>query len=508
MTRTITFLVLLLVVGAVVVPAPVVAAEDPRFETYVPEPTVAPGQTTQVTVQFLNDADEVNDQVKTARNVKATMLEGSTPFTVYSGTQLLGSIPDGQPVPARFELSAPEDIEPGTYRIPIRLTYDFDTDERETTTVYATVQVKDRPMFTLVDVQSDLTAGEQGSVSLTIQNDGTQNASAASVALQSKTGNVLFGTSATASSFVGDWAVGKNKTVTVDATAPDTAQNGTYAVDATVTYDDPDGNEKTSFPMTAGVTVGPETDRFLLENVESDLRVGEEGTVNMAVTNNGNLARNVVVHLANPGLNVNPLETQYALGTLEPGQSKPVSFPVEVSESAKSAPRQFSFTVGYETQDKDQRQTKPLNVRVPIAPERDRFTVTPVDATIQAGSSGTVTFRVTNNGDSPVSNVNAKLFANDPLSASDDEAFVSDLGPGESADLTFSVAVSGGALEKTYPLSMDFQYEEGGDSKLSKTYQVPVKATKPESGGLPITYIVVGVVIVAAAGAYLWYRRQ
>lgn len=488
--------------------APVSAAEDPRFETYVPEPTVAPGQTQQVTVQFVNDADEVDDRVKTARNVKATMQEGDTPFSVSSGTHLLGVLQDGVPATSQFVVTAPEDVDPGTYKLPIKLTYEFDSDERETTTVYATVKVEDRASFRLVDVSSDLSVGDRGSVTMQIENVGTENATAATVAFQSKTGNVLFGTNAATSSFVGDWQVNETKTVTVDANAPETAENGTYAVTASVSYDDEDGTERNSFPMTGGVTVGSATDRFTLSNVQSSLRVGEDGTISMTVTNNGDRVTDAVVHIAGTGMNVHPQETEYAIGELGPRDSVDVTFPIEVSESAKSAPRQFGFTVSYQSTDDKQYQTKPLNVQVPIEQERDRFSITPTANTITAGGSGTIELKVTNNGETPVSNVNAKLFANDPLSASDDEAFVDHLGPGESTTITFGVGVSGSALEKTYPLSLDFKYDENGDSKLSKSYQVPVQATKPESSGLPVTYIVVAVVLVVAAGAYLWYRRQ
>ncbi|MFB6082020.1 MAG: exo-alpha-sialidase [Halanaeroarchaeum sp.] len=508
MNRTIALSALLLVLGTTLAPMPVAAAEDPRFETYVPEPTVAPGQTTQVTVQFLNDADEVDDRVETARNVKATMLDGSTPFSVSSGTHLLGDLADGRPVSSQFVVTVPEDVEPGEYRIPIRLTYEFDGDERETTTVFATVTVEDRAAFRLLDVQSDLQSGDSGSISVTIRNVGTENASAASVHLRSQTDNVRFGTAPSTSSFVGAWQVNQTRTVTVEASAPNDADSGTYPVTATISYEDEKGIDRTSFAMTGGVSVGPAEDRFIFSNVRSSLRVGEDGHVSMTVTNNGALAKEAVVTITSTGLNVHPLEREYAVGTLEAQQSVDVSFPLEVSSSANAAPRQFSFEVSYETADNDARTTKPLTVRVGIEPERDRFLVEPVDGSVTAGGGGPIRIEVTNNGETTVTNVNAKLFANDPLSTADDEAFVGELAPGETTTLTFGLAVSGSALEKTYPLSMDFKYDEGGDSKLSKTYQVPVRVTTPDSSGLPVTYVVVAVVLVLAGGAYLWYRRR
>jgi hypothetical protein len=83
-----------------------------------------------------------------------------------------------------------------------------------------------------------------------------------------------------------------------------------------------------------------------------------------------------------------------------------------------------------------------------------------------------------------VSDVSAKLFADSPVSVSDDEAFVSSIGPGETATITFSIGAAGSATPKVYPVSLDFQYDEpDGDTKLSDTYRVPVEVTEQEGGG-------------------------
>lgn len=509
MNRTIALFVLFLLVGATVGPASVAAAENPRFETYVPNPTLAPGQTAQLTVQFVNDAKEVDDQVKTARNVKATMEAGSTPFTIESGTQLLGVAQDGQPVTKQFVVSVPQDVKSGTYDIPIKLYYEYGTNDKKTVTVHATVTIRDRAVFQVESVSSDLSVGDSGTVTVTMRNVGSKDATDATVNLQSKTANVVFGGNAATAAYVGSWPAGENRTVSVDAAAPPGADNGTFPVAATVSYTDPNGDQESSFPKTAGVSVAPKRAHFALSDVTSTLRVGEKGTVNMTVTNQGGVAKNAVVTISSLGMNVNPRETQYAVGTLAHGQSARVSFPIEVSDSAESGPRQFSFVVTYTNGDDQQRKSDPLDAQVGVGPQRDRFAVSAVDASVVSGGSGTVTVKVTNNGDVPVTNVNAKVFANDPLSTTNDQAFVNSLAPGESTTLKFGVSVSSGALAKTYPLELDFKYDQGGSSKLSKAYQVPVTATEPQSSGLPITYIVGGVVVVVVlVGAFLWYRRR
>lgn len=619
MHRTIPLL-LVLVVGLTIAPTTALAAEDPRFETYVSEPTLVPGQTTQIGVQLVNDAEDPEDSVETASNVKATMQQGSTPFEVKSGTKLLGEMPDGQPVASQFTVEVPENIEAGTYRIPIRLEYDFETDERETTTVYATVRIEDRAYFSIESTDGSVPVGDSGMVTLSVTNVGTKAAANATVRTTSDSPDIRFGQADVATQFVANWQPGETKQVTFEASAANSAEPRTYTLTTTIGYEGTNGNAKQSVPLDSGITllqaqtfafedvestlrigekgtvtatvrndgprpvtdavvrigqttqtvvpdeteyglgsldvgesssvtfpisiaetaepsprrfaftvsyrnvngdlqetdqtyvtadVAPERDRFRLTTVENTLRVGQDGALGLTVENNGEAAEDVVVTILPPGQNIHPQETSYAIGSMEAGTTQSISFPIEISDNAEAVPRQLSFTVSYEDQDGDSMETPQYNLRVDIGDRQDRFLVEPVDATIAAGGSETIEVAVTNNGELPVENINAKIFADDPISTSDDEAFIDTLEPGEEERITFSISVAGSALEKAYPLSMDLQYEENGETKLSDTYQVPVTATAPEGGEIPTT-LIAGIVVVAVlvlVGIY-WYRQR
>jgi hypothetical protein len=114
-----------------------------------------------------------------------------------------------------------------------------------------------------------------------------------------------------------------------------------------------------------------------------------------------------------------------------------------------------------------------------------------------------VVIQVTNNDDRALRNVDARAFVDSPLSVDDDQAFVPRLAPNESATIRFSVSADGGALPATYPLSLDFQYETpDGESKLSDTYEVPVRVVEPEGNGL-LPFTDVGVLPVVAVATVL-----
>jgi len=58
---------------------------------------------------------------------------------------------------------------------------------------------------------------------------------------------------------------------------------------------------------------------------------------------------------------------------------------------------------------------------------------------------------VRNTGSEPVSDVQAKLFVDEPISSDDDEAFVTSLDPGEETTLRFEVSADGGPRRRRTP---------------------------------------------------------
>jgi uncharacterized membrane protein len=181
-----------------------------------------------------------------------------------------------------------------------------------------------------------------------------------------------------------------------------------------------------------------------------------------------------------------------------------------VSDAASAGRQQFSFDVTYQNEQGDDRTSSTLRRAVDVGAHQDRFTVEPVEATLDRGGSDTVTLRVTNNGAERLTEVSVKTYFTDPLGSSDDEAFVPALDPGESAEIQVAASAGGDALTKQYPVSVDVQYTmPDGDTELSNTHTVAVSVVEPEDGGggLPLP-LVVGAVAVVGLGAVVWRRQR
>lgn len=496
--------------------------EEPRFEAYSNEMTLVPGQTSNLSVTLVND-DDPDTPVMPAENVRATMTSGTTPFTVYSGPRPMGSVREGRPTRASFRVSVPADVDPGRYRLPVELDYEYtyyrqrpdgnrtvsDVDD-ESETVYVTVVVEDRAYFSVENTSAAVPVGATGPVTLSIRNTGTEPASDATVRLQSSTPAVRFDGANRTSRFVGAWEPGEVRNVTVDATATPAAERRSYPIEARVAYADADDAPRRSRPMSVGVRLRPEQS-FSLSTRRSSLAVGEEGAVTARVRNTGpRTVRDATIQVADTGPTVVPLEPSIALGTLEPNESTRVTFPFEVSESAEAVPRQFTFRVSYDDADDDRQTARPLTATVRTTPERDQFRVRKLSANVTAGTTDTVSVRVTNRGDEPVTSVNARAFGSDPLGVPDDTAFATRLAPGESTTMTFGVDAPGPALSKAYPLTIDLAYVDAdGDHRLSNQHDVPVSVVRPDRT-VPKPWLAAGVVAaVVLVGAGAWrYRRR
>ncbi|WP_136589320.1 COG1361 S-layer family protein [Salinigranum halophilum] len=514
--------------------APLVSAEEqvigrPNVDVYVPNNQVTPGEETTLEVFLSNDgelrqdgAPEYVDRVTTARGTVVELDAANSPITFDTGAIPVGTLPTGTAGPLEVSLTVPEGTPPGTYEVPVEVRYSYtrlvtygDGEPEFSESSFSgeqtvTIRVVDAPRFEVVDTQSTTQIGDRGEVTLTLRNVGTEPARDARVSLASSSDELAFGTdSSSADSFVGSWRPGETKQVTYALSATDDAIQREYSLTSTVDYTDVDGVRQTSTELVTGVTPRAEQS-FALSALDSTLRVGQEGTISGTITNEGpSTVTEPVLVVSGGSQNLDFTETEYALSTLASGDSESFSFEADVSDAATAGRQQFSFQVRYQNGVGDDRTSDTLRRAVDVDTQRDRFTVEPVQSTLERGGSDTVTLRVTNNGAEPVTEVSVKTYFTDPLSSSDDEAFVPSLDPGESAEIQVAASAGNDALTKQYPMSADIQYTTpDGDTELSNTYKVAIDVVAADGGGggLPLPAIF-GVVAVAAVGIVVWRRR-
>ncbi|WP_262180295.1 COG1361 S-layer family protein [Haloarcula laminariae] len=522
-------LAMLLVAAALVLAAGTATAVtrgSPDITATLQDDTVAAGEEGTLEVVLVNKGDldigdqqnpSLNSEVTTARGLTVDIEDGKAPISVTTGTRSLGSLPTGSPTTTSFDISVDENAEPGTYNVPVELSYDYYSQISDgvrqqssvTRTRTVTVTVSDDATFDVTNVDSNAQVGSSGTVAVTVENTGQTAANNSDVTLASQNGELTFGERTESTRSVDSWAPGESRTFRYDIAATDDAQVESYPFQLSVAFDNPDGVRKESATSSVSVTPDPEQ-TFSLSGVESSLRAGEEGTVAATVTNDGPRAvDNVVINWASDKSDLSPQETQVAVGDLAPGDSTDVSFTVDATDSAEAGTKQFDFVASYRNSEGDRAESDTLEAQAQVRPSQDEFSVDSANTTIGVGQSGNIQVTVTNTRNQTFSDITAKVFTSSPISADDDEAYIDELEPGESETITFSVSAEGSALQKGYPISLDFRYEEpDGDSSISDTYREEIKVTEPnDGGGLPL--LVIGgvvLVLVLAVGGYMRFR--
>jgi len=540
-------LTILAVVGLLLV-APIVPAVassvvtgNPELSYSVADDTFRANERAQLTVVASNDGDiddggigRFEDQVQTARSVQMRVLEGQVDdaIDVKTGTVTAGSIGPGGTAEFGFALEI-GDAEPGTYTVPVEVTYRHARaviyDETasgpaeieytwldEERTVDLQIRVEERAKFDIVsEGTNQLFAGDTGSLAFTLKNTGTQTAANASVRLSSGASGVFFGGSRNPATetgvFVRSLDPGETRRVSVQVGATDDVTPGEYPVDAVVTYRDENDIGQRSETLTTGVTVRAERTFAMSDLSTANFRVDEsEARLSGEITNTGPApARNVVVRMRDHGT-VTPTNGEAAVGTLGPGESADVSFTAAIADDAEPGSNSFTFDVEYENADGDVlTASNPIRKTAVIDAERDRFEVSNVSTTVTPGGTAQLTADVRYVGDEPISAVNARLFTSDPLSTSDDGAFLGTMEPGDTTTATFRISATSDALPKQYASSIEVRYDEqDGDTEFTDGMPIGVPVDEP-SGGPPVPPIVVGIVVVLAViGGVVWYRRR
>ena len=537
--------VLILLVGTVLLSSAVVSAQDtdsvqvtgsPDVELSVSDNRIETGVEETIAVQVANSGDitragpsALEGRVTTARNVRFEVDEGGLPdgMELNSGPVLVSSVPEGGIEPISFTFDVSDEIDAGRYRVPVTVSYDytrlaertgggtrysdFSTDE----TRYVTLVVEDDARFSVEAVESKVIAGDSGGYVLRVRNTGVETARNPRVTLAADQTGVFFGGLETGQStktvgVADSLAPGESARITTKAAANSDVSPASYPVDATVRYESTGGVTHNSPVSTASLSVGDEQS-FALNNVTSSLRVGEEGDIMGTVENTGpQTANSVVVRYADESQTVTPIEDSVSVGPLDAGETASFSLPVSVSSESESGEKSVGFSVRYRNSENELRTYDKLDVGADVAPERDRFDIEIANRTLETGGSRSIEVDVTSNLNRTASDVEARLFADDPLSTGDtDTGYVRSLEPDETATMTLELTSAASATPgSTYPISVDVRYDDAdGDSQLTDTYRIPIDVTESQGGGLPLPLVIV-VLMVVGTGALVWYRRQ
>jgi hypothetical protein len=310
--------------------------------------------------------------------------------------------------------------------------------------------------------------------------------------------------------------------VPIQLEIPNDAEPGTYELDVDIEYswtqrvrvgveDQIDLQTQKSRTTTKEIEIEvDDSARFRIENVTSSMRVGEEGEITGEVTNiGGEDATNAEVSFPTENENLFPLETAVAVGDIPAGESAAFRIPIEAGSEAEPVRKRFDLPVSFRNPNGIRVTDDNPEFLAEIQPKRSEFLVTAVDRNVTAGENRQFELEVTNNRDQQLTDIEPKLFVDSPLDSSDSEAFIGSLDPGESTTVTFDLSATSGATTKTYPITIDFRYDDAsGQSQISESYRLPIDIQPAQEGGIPTWLFGIGLLGIGGGVGYVWYRRQ
>ncbi len=312
----------------------------------------APGAETQLAVIISNSGLNTHkivgstlitpdDLPNTAKLVTVALKSTDTPFTIKTDPQFLSDIMGGASGTATFDVKVADSAEPGTYVLPLEVTYTYLADaeeygsdvlrynyQKKTETLPLEVRVTPDLHVEVLDVRSEsLNVGTEGYVYLTLKNIGHDTANKAIAKVTRSGASPLIPTDGSA--YVGTFEPGETVNVKFKVSVADTAEPQSYPLDVAVTYEDYEGKTVTSRSATIGLPVGGKI-AFEVVSPTSVLYLGQKSILEVVYRNTGA----ATVYNAQARISaVNPFtssdDTAF-LGDLAPGETATARFEMNV----------------------------------------------------------------------------------------------------------------------------------------------------------------------------------
>lgn len=198
---------------------------------------------------------------------------------------------------------------------------------------------------------------------------------------------------------------------------------------------------------------------------------------------------------AEPGSPVEVKSVSQQVGSIRSGQNAPapVKFDIKIDKKAKAGEYNLYLNLTYDYQKNVQiinanatQQTYDANywygmiaqnqtLKVRVKKQAD-FEVLKTTGSLYQGREDIIEVEVKNTGEEAAKDVKAMINPSDPLSTTDDKAFLDTIEPGGTAPAKFRVKADSKSLPKVYSIDTVLRYETPeGDISYSSTLQAPVE---------------------------------
>ena len=327
----------------------------------------------------------------TAVGTTATLESGSSSIEVLGETAAVGTLPSGRSTmqPIAFHLRVDKDAKPGTYKLTLKLEYQYlkDVDwlnppeEGEESSPYyepqfefdwgSEVQREDISVKVIgtyfsarVTQTEGIRVGATGIIAVSIENSGFGEAHDVTAEI-APGGNFV---PVDRGSFLGDISGGNSATAEFRVSVSEEAIVKTSPLDILIKYKDENDIPRQSL-ITVGVAVEKELEFEVGQvDLENELTPGVEGVVSVPIKNTSNSeVRDVLarVNVIDPFTSTD--ETSY-VGALQAGETGTAKFRISVDNDAVPKTYALDVVVKYWDSEGNSYMSKPMKVKLEVKP--------------------------------------------------------------------------------------------------------------------------------------------
>jgi hypothetical protein len=294
---------------------------------------------------------------------------------------------------------------------------------------------------------------------------------------------------------------------------PNTTPSGTYTLTFTATYmlysTQATEIASSSMPVSFYVQGKPAITVQATNPQPSTLYTGYNQTLSLSIQNTGyGTARNVSVTISGSrGLNILSSVKSFFISNLTRG-SEQVE-PILISANGTGNPYLIVNTTYYSAR-LNKRFTSTQRINVSVAPSAQFAIISEGQSPGIGATDVPVNFRITNTGTSPADQVQLNLETPYPITPIASSAYVNELQPGASTNVTFLVSIDTAGVPGNYPVTLYEQWKQPSGSVNqqftgSNNYFIAVGESNSAASAYE-TYVIVLIVVIIIVAMVL--RRR
>jgi hypothetical protein len=269
--------------------------------------------------------------------------------------------------------------------------------------------------------------------------------------------------------------------------------------------------------MTLPVTIRiqPRVKPEVIGAVPEQIVSGSEGYLNLTIKNTGpeNGISASVKLLRNGKSPIIPTETTVYIGDFPAGGVVTCRYRISISKDATNQTYPVDLAVTYTNREGTVMTSTKTTIGVPVN-DPPAFTITSPAPDVPRGTTGTIQITYRNDGKVTVHDAQARIKPHNPFTASDNNAYLGDIAPGETGTALFVIQAGTDAETGNQILDSTIRYRDAKGTSIESD-PIPVQLNVvPAAGGLSaipgglITVVFVIALIIAGAGFFLYQRKK